>query len=62
MSIRECVESVLMILKHRLKNRVRVEARFGEPDVIECYPALLNQAMMNLVSNSIDAIEGEGSW
>jgi two-component system NtrC family sensor kinase len=59
-SIRECVESVLMILKHRLKNRVRVETRFGEPDVIECYPALLNQAMMNLVSNSIDAIEGEG--
>src|SRR5690606_22434020 len=29
-------------------------------DVIECYPGLLNQAIMNLVSNAIDAIEGEG--
>jgi signal transduction histidine kinase len=34
---------------------------FGEPDSIECYPSLLNQAVMNLVSNSIDAIDGPGT-
>ena len=60
-SMRECVESVLMILQHRMGDRVRVETRLGEPDQIECFPSLLNQALLNLVSNAIDAIEGPGS-
>ncbi|HEX3773989.1 MAG TPA: ATP-binding protein [Polyangiaceae bacterium] len=60
-SIQECVTSVLTILGHRLKNRVRVETHFGMPDLVECFPSLLNQAIMNLVSNAIDAIEGQGT-
>ncbi|HKQ71602.1 MAG TPA: response regulator [Polyangiaceae bacterium] len=59
-SVRECVESLLVILRHRFKDRIVVTTQFGEPDVIDCFPSLLNQALMNLVSNSIDAIEGEG--
>jgi two-component system, NtrC family, sensor kinase len=55
-SIRECVESVLTILNHRLRDGIRVETRFSEHDVIDCYPGLLNQAIMNLVTNAIDAI------
>lgn len=60
-SIRESVASVLTILGHRLKDRVEVHTALGEPDVIECYPSLLNQAIMNLVGNAIDAIDGPGS-
>jgi two-component system NtrC family sensor kinase len=60
-SVSECVASVLTILEHRLQGRVDIETRFGEPDVIECFPSLLNQAIMNLVSNAIDAIEDRGS-
>jgi two-component system NtrC family sensor kinase len=60
-SIREGVESVLMILGHRLGDRIKVETNFGAPDLIECFPGPLNQAIMNLVSNAIDAIEGEGT-
>ena len=60
-SVRDCIESVLAILGHRLEDRIRVETQFGEPDLVECYPALLNQAIMNLVSNSIDSIEGRGT-
>ncbi len=60
-SVRECVGSVLTILGHRLKNRIEIETHFGYPDVVECFPALLNQAIMNLVSNAIDAIDGEGT-
>ena len=59
-SIRECVESVLMILQHRTGNRIRVEKHLGEPDRIDCFPGLLNQALLNLVSNAIDSIDGEG--
>jgi two-component system NtrC family sensor kinase len=59
-SIQECVASVLTILEHRFKNRIRVETHFGAPDVIQCFPSLLNQAIMNLVANAIDAVEDEG--
>jgi two-component system, NtrC family, sensor kinase len=60
-SIGECVASVLTILQHRYHSRIRVETHLGHPDVIECFPSLLNQAIMNLVSNSIDAIENDGA-
>jgi two-component system NtrC family sensor kinase len=59
-SIRECVESLLTILNHKLKDRIQVETHFGEPDELDCFPSLLTQAIMNLVANSIDAIEGQG--
>jgi two-component system, NtrC family, sensor kinase len=60
-SVRECVESVLTILGHRLKDHVQVTTDFGAPDEIDCYASLLNQAIMNLVSNAIDAMDGEGA-
>jgi len=60
-SISECIESVLTILGHRLKERVRVELELCPPDVVDCYPSLLNQVLLNLVANSIDAIEGPGT-
>jgi len=60
-SIRESVGSVLTILEHRCKGRIRVATHFGYPDVVECFPGPLNQAIMNLVSNAIDAIENTGT-
>ena len=60
-NVRECVESVLTILGHRLKDRVQVETAFGPPEEFDCYASLLNQAIMNLVSNAIDAMDGAGT-
>jgi two-component system NtrC family sensor kinase len=60
-SVKECVESVLTILTHRLGERIRVQTQLTAPDSLDCYPALLNQALMNLVANAIDAIDGDGS-
>jgi two-component system NtrC family sensor kinase len=59
--VRASVESVLTILGHRLKDRITVETTFEPPAEIECYPSLLNQALMNLVGNSIDAMEDGGT-
>jgi two-component system NtrC family sensor kinase len=42
-------------------DRIRVEKDLRAPDQIDCFPGLLNQALLNLVSNAIDAIEGEGN-
>ena len=60
-SARDSIESVLTILAHRSRNRITITTQFGEPDVIDCYASLLNQALMNLVSNAIDAIDGQGT-
>lgn len=60
-SIHECIEAVLTILAHRLGERVAVATEIGSPERIECMPGLLNQAIMNLVANAADAIEGPGT-
>lgn len=58
--IRECVSSVLTMLQHRTRDRIELSTEYGEPYEVECLPGLLNQAIMNLVSNAIDAIDGPG--
>jgi two-component system NtrC family sensor kinase len=60
-SMKETVESVLTILRHRFEERIQVTTSFGEPDLVDCSPGPLAQAIMNLVSNAIDAIEGDGA-
>jgi two-component system NtrC family sensor kinase len=58
-SVRECVDSVLTILGHRLR-RCTVEQELNAPDELDCFPGPLNQALMNLVANSLDAMGDEG--
>jgi two-component system NtrC family sensor kinase len=60
-SVSDCVDAVLTILGHLTKDRIKVETELTTPDILECYPALLNQALLNLVANAIDAIEGVGT-
>lgn len=59
-SVSECVDSVLTILGHRLRDRIELSTRFEPPHHLECYPSLLNQALMNLIANAIDAIDEHG--
>jgi two-component system NtrC family sensor kinase len=60
-SVRECIESVLTILEHRTSERIQINVKIGEPELLDCFPALLNQVLLNLVANSIDAMEERGS-
>jgi two-component system, NtrC family, sensor kinase len=58
--VQDCVDSVLTILEHRTTGRIEVETEVGAPEMLDCYPAMLNQVLLNLVANAIDAIEGRG--
>jgi len=58
--LHEGLESTLTLLQYELKDRVEVVRDFGELPCVYCYPHLLNQVFMNLMMNSIQAIEGPG--
>ncbi|MEH1937559.1 MAG: GAF domain-containing protein [Nostoc sp.] len=60
--IHEGLDSTLLILGHRLKNNnerpaIEIIKEYATLTLLECYPAQLNQVFMNLLSNSIDALE-----
>lgn len=60
--IHQGIDSTLMILQHRLKPSgdrpgIHVKKDYSELPLLECYPGQLNQVLMNLVSNAIDALE-----
>jgi signal transduction histidine kinase len=60
--IHEGIDSTLMVLQHRLKaDLVRPEIvvikHYGVLPQVECFPGRLNQVLMNVISNAIDAIE-----
>jgi two-component system NtrC family sensor kinase len=59
--VRENIESILTIIGHRLGGRITVDVCYAGDNVIWCFPAPLNQVVMNLLGNAIDAVEAEGA-
>jgi len=60
-SLRESVDAALTILRHRFEERIEISTVFSGVDELECYASLLNQALVNLLANAIDAIDGRGT-
>jgi len=56
----DAVDTVLLLLKHRMSSRIQVEKRCGPERLLYCYAGRLNQVLMNLIANAVDAISGEG--
>ncbi|WP_448600304.1 ATP-binding protein [Thermoleptolyngbya sp.] len=62
--IHEGIDSTLLILEHRLKakgNRpaIQVVKHYADLPEVECYPGSLNQVLMNILANAIDALEAK---
>ncbi|WP_155752016.1 MASE1 domain-containing protein [Scytonema sp. UIC 10036] len=60
--IHEGIESTLLILQHRLKDKpecpaIDVKRYYGSLPQVECYPGQLNQVLMNILVNAIDALD-----
>ena len=61
-NIHEGLDSTLLILGHRMKANdeypgIEIIKKYEELPSIECFPAQLNQVFMNILTNSIDALE-----
>ena len=59
-NIHESIESVLLFLRHKMEGRIEVERRYGNVEMLTCLAGELNQVLMNIVANAIDAIDGPG--
>ncbi|MEH2193128.1 MAG: response regulator [Nostoc sp.] len=60
--VHQGLDSTLLILQHRLKglsgrSPIEVIKAYGKLPEVECYPGQLNQVLMNLLANAIDALE-----
>lgn len=60
--IHEGIDCTLLILQNRLKAKpgkakIQVMKDYGELPLVKCYPGLLNQVLMHLITNAIDALE-----
>lgn len=62
-NIHDEIENVLVLLKNKYKHHIEIIRQFNESlPWVECYPGKLNQVLMNILSNAIDAIgEKQGS-
>ena len=58
--VHEGLDSTLTLLHHETKRRIEVVKEYGDLPRIQCYPNQLNQVFMNLLSNSVHAIDAEG--
>jgi signal transduction histidine kinase len=61
-NIHDGIDNTLLILQHRLKATsdrplITLTKQYTELPLVECAAGLLNQVFMNLLSNSIDAME-----
>ena len=62
--IHEGIESTLLILNSRLKSSgqisgIEVVKEYGNLPNVECYPGQLNQVLMNVIGNAIDALDSQ---
>jgi signal transduction histidine kinase len=55
--IHEGIESTLLILDHKFKRKhIEVIKNYALLPSIECYPGQLNQVLMNILANAVDAL------
>jgi signal transduction histidine kinase len=59
--IHEGIDDTLLILESRLKavgalSKIEIVKAYGDLSPVKCYPGLLNQVLMNLLANAIDAV------
>lgn len=59
-NIHEGIDSSLVLLQNKIKDKINVRKDYGDFEGIECFPSKLNQVIMNILTNSIQAMEGQG--
>jgi two-component system NtrC family sensor kinase len=56
----EGIDAVLLLLRHKMANRIVAEKNYGPGRMLFCYAGRLNQVLMNLIANAVESIAGDG--
>jgi two-component system, NtrC family, sensor kinase len=59
--VRETIDAVLLLMKHKLNGRIAVEKYYIGDRILSCSVGRLHQVTMNLIANAVDAISGKGT-
>jgi signal transduction histidine kinase len=61
--LHECLDSILLLLlKSRLTGEIQVVRNYTRLPPVTCYAGQLSQALINILSNSIDALMSQASY
>lgn len=59
--IHEGLDSTLILLHNKYRDRIEIIKNYGDIPLIECFPGQINQVFMNILSNAIESIDGNGT-
>jgi signal transduction histidine kinase len=54
--ILENIESTLLLLQHKLSEKISIVKEYNSIPQVPCFPAKISQVLMNILSNAIDSI------
>jgi signal transduction histidine kinase len=54
--LHELIESIVLLLKSRLTSEIHIVRNYGQLPPVLCYAGQLNQVLMNILSNAVDAL------
>ena len=58
--LRESLDTTLELLQGEIKNRIQINKQYEPVPRILCYASQINQVLMNILSNAVQAINGTG--
>lgn len=61
LDVHDAIETVLLFLHYRIKDRIKVVRDYRADRELPCRSGQINQVLMNIVANAVEAIEDEGT-
>jgi len=58
--VHQSLDTTLNLLQGEIKNRIEIHRQYEPTPLIHCYASQINQVFMNILSNAVQAIEGNG--
>lgn len=58
--VHQSLDTTLDLLHGEIKNRIEIHRQYEPTPLVHCYASQINQVFMNILSNAVQAIEGNG--
>ncbi len=61
LKIHQCIDSLLIILRNRYKDRIQMIKNLADTPEVKCYIGLINQVLLAILLHAIQSIEDKGT-